>query len=435
MFDNLSKSEKRYALILACMVPCIGLFFGVTHFSNKYSANKQKLRNVEKQIKSENAKTLDAITADTRRAYYYRKISFPTNSDYITDYQDWLEKLIRECGMGYTRINKKRPTTFAHKGEDNQNFEIGVKEEFEFDCKGNLGEIIQFCYEFEKLDLLHRIKEVILKPVFEKNVLTGKCTATFKVELLALEDADEDRDVFSATRPLAKSLEDYTSVVVSRNIFGPANNAPRLSLSSKSYHEDDDISFTLSGRDDDKNDVLRYEIVDDGGLEGAQIESKKVGKRTSFKFTSPAQAIGEYKIVLRAIDNGFPEKSDDAECKITVKAKPPKKKDDPVVEVKPEPTRFAGSTQINRISSIGAGGVFEAKIRCRPSGQVFELTKGDEFELDDQTWIVRDVGENRLHLETDGKLLEFRAGNFLDKPLKETAIKNSDLNEVSSTGK
>jgi hypothetical protein len=421
MFQHLNQREKVLAAVVGCLVPVVLTFFGLMHVYNQYKQGTNTIQSLEDRIENETRKKIDAMLAGTRRAYYYKPRSLPANPRYITEYQDWIERLIRECGMGYQTINKPRETNLAYKGSEKGVSVVARQLQFNFDAKGTLDEILKFCYEFERLELLHKIRQLVLTPVIEKNVLTGQFTAVFTVDVLALVEAEGERDFLQDVVDLPTSLEHYEQVVLTRNIFGTANNPPRLSLSRKSFETGEEISVFLSARDDDKNDRLTYEVVDWGEIKDGKLNTEEGSDRTTL--VAPSHEIGEYVVKVRVSDSGFPPKSDEDELKITVKAKREK-----VVAAPAEPFRHATETQINRISAIN--GIAEVKIKVRTTGQVFELRLGDEFELDEEKWIVRDIGTRTLSLEVAGKLMEYKIGDFLAQPRKETLVKAADA-EVS----
>ena len=412
MFENLTQREKTMAVAVLCMLPLLLIFGSWTVFNGKYQDAKTRLQSLDNNIKTENQKALDAMSAGTRLGYYYERVSFPSGPRSVTRYQDWLEKLIRDCGMGFKSIGRPKTSKFTFRSESQGVGTIGKKLEFGFDATGKLDQIMQFCFDFEQVDLLHKIKNLTIIPSSE----TGNCKANFDVELLVLDGAVESRDFLALKRELPRTLDEYKQIVVSRNIFGPANNAPTLSLSRKTFNEGDEISFSISGRDSD-GDELTYELLDNGGIEGAKLELK--GKRTYFE--CPALEIGEYEIEISVSDDGLPSKSAEKVGKIVVKA--PRKAKEEVVEVKPKPIN-ARHTLINRIS--WRDGEYDIKIGVRLTGEVFELKVGDEFELDEKKWIVKDIQDRKVTLETDGRILEYKQKDRLSEPRKETRVAGAE---------
>ncbi len=413
MFENMSKREKLLAGSIGILLLMGAVIFGFLDFFKQYEDNASRLKQLKKNIQKEEFKMQLAFKASDRQGFYYEPISFPTGKTEITVYQDWLEKTIRKTGLRKIDIGSPKIDKLTFTSGNNTVFAIGKKYGITFVGEASLDEILDFIYRFEEVNLLHRIKDLTLLPLRKKgtNVTTGQVKSTFKVELLALEDAVETREFWTSTKELPLALGDYKDDIIGRNIFGPANNAPTLRISNKTVEVDEDISITLSGKDKDKNDELTYEIVDAGGIVDAKIKSDS---KTRAKFVAGPMPVGEYVGIIKVSDNGFPQKSFETEFKLTVEEKP-----DPPAEVKtpdppPPPKVLEGpSTQITRISS--RDGVYQVKIRNRMRGEVYVLNEGDEIELDDKTWVIHKIhSQFKVTIEVDGKLVPFDLGDFLE---------------------
>ncbi len=446
MLANMSRREKLLAGAVGSTAILFLLFIGFISFNSKYQLGKTELRGVQKQIDDERKKLFDGMLAQMRKKFVYLPSSFPSGGQVnITRYQNWLLRLQRECKFPRPNLGKPDRETLKYGVDGRSDGVAGQLYAFRFDTVVTLDQVLQFCHKFESMDFLHKIKVLTLTPLRDKSKeLTGECKASFSIEVLAMSEADEETDFDQRVTELAQSREDYEKVIVSRNIFGPANNAPTIRVSSKKYDNDEEVSYSVSARDKDK-DNLKIEIVDNGGLEGATLEQKEGSDRATFKHDKLPN--GDYEIVFRVTDDGYPAKSAEATWKFTVKDPPVRtveKKDPEPVE---PPFQHATETRITRIS--GRNGVFAASIKVLTTGDVFNLKMGSdsksdtEFELDGEKWIVRDISAKIVKLESGGKLMAFRKGSVLSDPVnvveleKPTSIDNEDeVGEVSvSTGK
>lgn len=420
MFSNLTQREKILAAIVGSLAPVVVLFLLAMSFINTYNERKTRIAGLNNSINAEFQKRLDATQSNVRRNFHYKLKSLPSaDNQAIVEYRDWLEDIIRDNGLRFVSIKNPEKTEIKYRGTGSA---VGVskvanKFEYTFSSSGTLDQIMNFVYDFERVELLQKIKQLTIRPKKERDILTGKHGVTFKIEVVSLVDADEQRDFLATSQELPVTIDQYKESILTRNVFGPANNPPTMSLSRKSFYPDDDISIPLSGRDNDEADELTYEIVDAGELKDATIEQKEGSNRA--KLVCPPQELGEYEIKVRVSDNGFPPKSYETNCKITIKERPPKREEK--VKEEPPPFLHVGQTQIKRISS--RDGIFEVKIAVRTTGEVFELKQGETFELDGSTWKVVDIGVHSMTVEVDDKRLKFDQGAFLDKPSSEEPIK------------
>ena len=77
-----------------------------------------------------------------------------------------------------------------------------------------------------------------------------------------------------------------------------------------------------------------------------------------------------------------------------------------------------------------------------PAGEFKRFDIGESFEVDDKTWKIIKIGDNRFTIECDGKHLIYRSGDNLAKPtgqssaaLPAAAAAPGDDSEPRSTGK
>lgn len=412
-------------------VRCV--FHGVCFLLNRTQEPGSPTSGIEDRIVDEEMKMLNAMNASLRRQYYYRAKSLPADQGLArSNYRDWLFDTVDQSGLKSSKITEPGKSTIKY----NKGGLSTVADKFRYTIttSGSLDEIIKFCYSFYEVDLLHKISSLSIAPRRKNDVLTGEHSVTMKVEVLSLADADEGRDFLALTRKPEKEIASYEDKILTRNIFGPANNPPSLSVSRKSYETGEDISFTLSGRDPDKTDTLTYELVDAGGVEGIEIEQKGDARAT---FKCPAQEeVGEYEVTVAVKDSGYPSKSVEEKFKIVIK-EPKVVKDEPK-EVKPPKPVFvnATKTKIKRIDlrreRVGGPAVFRVKLDAMTLGKKFQLAEGESFELDDKTWLVKKIEIHKLTLEVDGKQLEFRQGDMLSEARNEIELETVEPAEIST---
>ena len=108
--------------------------------------------------------------------------------------------------------------------------------------------------------------------------------------------------------------------------------------------------------------------------------------------------LGEYKIVVRATDDGWPRQS--TEERLTLKVVEPPK-ETPKVE-KP---KFDIASQAFVTMMVSGRGGPQAAIRSRTEGKTLDLSEGSDFELGDIKAKVVSINlrEEFIELETDGQ--------------------------------
>ena len=415
MFENLSQREKILAALVGSLVPLALLVMITIWFFGQQKDRSTKIDALNTQIKAEQQRVTEALNANERRLYY-RSVSLPSNfKDSGNAYQQWLKHLVRDdVGMVFKSITQDSPSKIKFNGNV-----IGQAKSFTVLATTNLEQLVDFLTKFYQLDLLHRINSLNLVP---KTVgSSGELSLTAKVEVLSLVDAaaDEDGKFIEQFRKLELTADDYRNAIVNRNIFGPANNSPTLTVSNNgNYYSDKDLKIKISAKDADNNQNLIFSLVDPP-IESATLEQKNPSDKRVF-LKAPPQPAGNYTFKVRVTDDGFPPKSFEQEFKITVKEKVASK----TPTKKPTKPDFKNSKE-TRITAIvkDRSGTWEVWINVRLKGEKHKLKVGQSFKLDGAKWEVTSIKPNRATFTVDGATKTFGRNQAFDGSEK-TALLN-----------
>ena len=415
MFENLSQREKILAALVGSLVPLALLVMITIWFFGQQKDRSTKIDALNTQIKAEQQRVTEALNANERRLYY-RSVSLPSNfKDSGNAYQQWLKHLVRDdVGMVFKSITQDSPSKIKFNGNV-----IGQAKSFTVLATTDLEQLVDFLTKFYQLDLLHRINSLNLVP---KTVgSSGELSLTAKVEVLSLVDAaaDEDGKFIEQFRKLELTADDYRNAIVNRNIFGPANNSPTLTVSNNgNYYSDKDLKIKISAKDADNNQNLIFSLVDPP-IESATLEQKNPSDKRVF-LKAPPQPAGNYTFKVRVTDDGFPPKSFEQEFKITVKEKVASK----TPTKKPTKPDFKNSKE-TRITAIvkDRSGAWEVWINVRLKGEKHKLKVGQSFKLDGAKWEVTSIKPNRATFTVDGATKTFGRNQAFDGSEK-TALLN-----------
>lgn len=414
MFENLSQREKILAALVGSLVPLALLVMITIWFFGQQKDRSTKIDALNTQIKAEQQRVTEALNANERRLYY-RSVSLPSNfKDSGNAYQQWLKHLVRDdVGMVFKSITQDSPSKIKFNGNV-----IGQAKSFTVLATTNLEQLVDFLTKFYQLDLLHRINSLNLVP---KTVgSSGELSLTAKVEVLSLVDAaaDEDGKFIEQFRKLELTADDYRNAIVNRNIFGPANNSPTLTVSNNgNYYSDKDLKIKISAKDADNNQNLIFSLVDPP-IESATLEQKNPSDKRVF-LKAPPQPAGNYTFKVRVTDDGFPPKSFEQEFKITVKEKVASK----TPTKKPTKPDFKNSKE-TRITAIvkDRSGAWEVWINVRLKGEKHKLKVGQSFKLDGEKWEVTSIKPNRATFTVDGATKTFGRNQAFDGSEKTASL-------------
>ena len=439
MFENLTPRERKLVYATMGLVPLALIFVGVFSFINKVNTNNDRSMALITNIDTETERLHAALKANRRRVYY-NSVSMPPNLNAASnEYGVWVKRLLSDLDMEIGGFQPRDAGVLKHEKKV-----LGKKKMFTVTTKGNLNQLTEFLSRFYSVDLLHRINSLKITPQNEivgnnKKIRSGILSLSITIEVLALNEADERSEFTKQYRELAREAEEYQNKIVHRNIFGPANNSPVLSARpSSSYLEEREIKISVSAKDADETDLLSFELLETGGIEGdAQLVHAKPEDRRA-QLVIPAQKPGEYTAKMKVVDNGFPPKEMiiDVPFKVREKPEPPPvaKKDPPP----PPPPPYKNAKQAIVGSMLrGADGLWEVWIDVRLTGKLHKVKEGESFDVDERTWTIKSIASDKIVINVDDKLLTYFEGDVLSEPRSEEAsdpastnVKKSDLPPV-----
>ncbi|RMF42701.1 MAG: hypothetical protein D6753_06900 [Planctomycetota bacterium] len=211
---------------------------------------------------------------------------------------------------------------------------------------------------------------------------------------LALQHAAPDQPPpTGSSGRLEMPVEEYQRIILDRNPFFPPNAPPRMSLASTvSIERGKPWQLPLDSQveDPEKNNV-RVELVSTELPPGLQLRGNTL--------EWVPQENGEYEIVVRAEDDGWPRRW--TEQKLVLQVVDPRVEQ--VAEPEPEPPKFDPASQTYVSAVLGGRSGPEVWIRSRIDGKTLKLRVGDEFEVGSVRAKVVDINlrENYIELESD----------------------------------
>lgn len=396
MFDKLTPREKVLVYVVGTIVPIALVAVVGLWFINSLSQNDIDRAAVAKKISDEEYKMAIAKKADRRRAYY-ESISLPADIEAASNnYLAWLKGLVRDdlkLRLKMLTPNDSTPLKVETKV-------VGERKSYTLAMDGTLNDLTQFLRYFYRVELLHRINSLKITPQNEtvgskQKIRNGVLSIVAKIEVLSLTSSmtgpdfiDELKRELKIENEWSKELDSIASTVVRRDIFGPPNNEPTVTARpSRSYTSMKDVSVSLSAKDADDEDLLKFEFVScDKPIENVKIVAKE-GDRSG-KLVIPGQKAGSYNFVVKVLDNGFPAKWTEETVRVVFKDEEPK-----VVKPVEKPAPAFLNAKETRITAIvrDRQGDWEVWVNVRTTGERFKLKQGESFELDKKEWFVDEI--------------------------------------------
>lgn len=440
--------EKLLLLSIAMLVVMVGGLFTMTKVQDAFATRENRIA----ALASEEARLQSKVNKGTRAAEVlrdYQQRSLPSDPHLAAaTYQDWL----LDTGRLYfgDRVQIKQS---GDKGRGD------VYRQYTFDVTavGDLEQLTEFLHRFYAMNTLHRVAGMSVKAIDGSRDLE----LTFRLDALALQTAPAGTGLITAgdVAKLAESLvglgtaqslaavptaalalpgetvslafvqqlrnrvwlqaiaaepsirlpateselADYKRVILSRNLFGLANQQPQtVSLDKQNATTKERFSATVSAKDPDPLDSLRYYL--EGDIP-AGVELDPVSGRLSWTPAAP----GTYPLTVRAEDDGWPTRTATKTFQVKVADRVVVAPTPPPPPTKPAPTFDAKQTVVNAMVQ-GIDGRPTVWLYIRPQNKMLKLGVGDRFDIGNVKGVIQEIGNKDVVIEIEGKSLLFSKG-------------------------
>lgn len=382
--------ERLLAIAIGGVAAAILGYFALSYVAGQFSKRSADIARLESDIKKFKDQVFSGQLA-AKKISQYEARSLPPDVELArTQYQDWLLGEIQEAGLAEPDVSFK---TKMPEGD------LFVRQTFSVSAQGTLPQIIDWLHVFYSEDWLHRITLLRLKPIKESKQIELVCT----VEALSLKRAKPTSQLESrpSKRLALANYKAYHDTIAGRNLFGPANTAPRITVSgSRDVYLGRTAELTVKGTDPDPLDRLRYRLVQ-APDPAAKFDDEKG------KLTWSPKALGKYEFVFEAMDDGLPSKpSNQEKFVLNVTEQPPAQP----ARLDFDHARFTVLTAV-----IDLDGKGEVWLHVRPLGRTIKLHQGDEFQVGSIKGRVASIGEFDFSFTSDGKLRKLLKGNVLEQ--------------------
>ena len=401
----MTKREKRLTqiggVILALTI--------VSWIFNSYSAT---LSDLERELEQAQRQVDDIDIAEreveklAQQFDEMRGQSLPSDiSTAQTAYKAWLIDLLQQDDYKFNNV--KIASNAITESED----ALFVRHPFQVSFAGSLDSITNMLYAFYSKQILHRVNQLSLQPLSQDEL-----SVRMTVEAIALSDASKTVDLEAIKSKETLSHGDaakYAEAILNRNLFGPGNNAPTITSSTRqsfyiSEDEDDRESFRLTADAKDRNQTVSYELIKHNFPNESQIEFTNDGR-----VRVQSDEVGEFEIQVQATDTGIPAKQSEIKSiSIVFRERPPTPEPEKVEPPKPfdvaQLAVFTATVEINDR--------LEAWIWRREKQEMLKLTIGDPIDLGTFQGKIVSISNKALEVEhAEQGLLSVPSGKTLSE--------------------
>jgi hypothetical protein len=276
--------------------------------------------------------------------------------------------------------------------------DVFVKQSFSIEANGTLPQVVELLHAFYAVDWLHRITRLSLRPVKESKLLD----VTINVEALSLKKASrvDKLEPRPSNRLALASRDKYYDAIVGRNLFGPRNNEPKISISgAQDVFLGREAELTIKWTDPDPLDQVYVNLIQ------SAVPDAKLDPATG-KFTWTPKEEGKFEFTVEGADDGFPAKISNRE-KFAINVRKQNSEPPPAV------FDVAKFTMLTALLDLDGRG--EVWLHVRPTGQMVTLHEGDRFEIGSVKGTVSTISEYDFCFDFEGKRRKLAKGELLEQ--------------------
>lgn len=386
----MTQRERILAIIVAAAAAIMAIIFGGGMLGRAFSDRQTRLTALLAQVEQKELQVAVGARAANRLAGYEARSLPPEREQARAVYQAWLLDLVQRAEL--TDVDVKLQSTRSHRNT----YDVLT---FNVNARGDLIQFTRLLYEFYSANYLHRIGRMNVKPITGGKDLT----LALAIEAISLPGSPhaESLPPIDDSRLGGATLVAYEDVIVSRNLFGPPNHAPTLTV-GRTHRAviDRPVSLTIAARDED-DDNLSYSVETD-------VDGVRVDADSGTVYWTP-RSLGDFTLLATATDDGMPRKSVAQEIQVTVVEPPPP----------PPPTRTKPSIDVAKYtfltSILEINGVPQIWLINRTTGQRHTLREGEQFEIGPLKGSVEQIGEKQAELTIDGDRYHITVGDPINE--------------------
>lgn len=394
-------SERLLAIGVGAAAACLIAFLAFRYYASAVTNRQDQLAEIDsKLLRQKNLVTEGAKAAAKLRDYEARSLP-PQPAIARSAYQHWLLTKAEEAGLHEQVVSPAGQRSVM---------DIYVQQSFTLTGKARYEQIVKLLHEIYRVDLLHRVSRLSLKPIKDSKELDVSLT----LDAVSVRTAADTQTLHN--RPSKKlkldSAEKYQTSIVGRNIFAPTNRKPQISGLGKQKGETNRaVSITAKASDPDPLDRVKLE------LSKSPTQDARLDATGKLSWT-PRKA-GDYEFEITASDDSFPPNVFTEKLIITV-TDPPKAvvREEKPVDPDDVPLAFDQAKHTVLTAIINVGDESEVWLFIRPTATTLKLHEGDPFEIGSIKGTIREIGYNAFVFEssakkTKGQRLIVGRGEFL----------------------
>jgi hypothetical protein len=231
----MNQRERILALAVGAMALVMGGYYVIRQIDDGLDRREQTIERLQTEKRQKQRQIMLGKLAE-QRLVRYQEQSLPPDAARAKElYTAWLLKSVDEIGFDSPKVNSTtsglRSPSDAFKAEG-----------FVISGAGSLEQITRLLHKFYSVDYLHRVKTLSITPQQDPRILSF----TMTIDALSLPEAPEAAELHGrpSSRLAAGDVQAYIDAIVGRNMFGPPNAPPRMTVASASGQTGRELTIT-----------------------------------------------------------------------------------------------------------------------------------------------------------------------------------------------
>jgi hypothetical protein len=380
----MTQRERYLAIAVGVLVSLYVINIGYTRVTKSLSVRENRLDDSTSDLNSLN-RTIQVGERAASKLVALEKKSLPSSKEQAEkQYLDWLQNLAEHAKLDKVKVVLK-PSAPLQAGAKAPAF---ASHEFQLTGECSMENVVDLLASYYDRDYLHRIKSLKLSPTQQP----GTVSLDMSSQVLALSKADSNQPApKESSGRLVASLQDYKESILSRNPFAPPNRGPDFQT-KRSHDVTIGKPWTLAlEAKDPENSRIRFELVT------SQDKLPKGLSLSRGELSWEPKEKGEYEVLVRAIDGGWPRKSSD--LKLTLKAVEP-----PPSPVEEKPATLDAASQAFLTGLVSGRSGPQGWLRSKSEGLSIDLYEGAEIAVGSvKAKVIKiNVRKDNVEMETEG---------------------------------
>ncbi len=385
----MTQRERTLAILVLGLLLVVGLYWGFSRYQKALQFRDNRIAALtEEQLKLQE-QLLQGAYADRQLGEYVSR-SLPSSPERAqSDYMNWLLGWVNEYDLADPDVDAQG----IQMVQDSERQPLYQQLSFRVTGKADLPELIELLHGFYAKDYLHRIRELSVSQSRSDHL-----ALTMIIDAVSLNAADADAPppVDDSWR-VGSNVAVYRDAILNRNFFAPPNQVPQFDGRPEiEAIVGETTEATLSFKDPEGHD-LSYELAEDSP------DFARLDPASGSLQLAPAET-GEYELLVRATDNGYPGRT--AEQTLSVRVS------EPTPEEAPEPDfDDARLTFLTGLTEGRDGWMAWLKVRTRDETE--HLRIGDGFQIGSVQGTVVAASSRYATIEAGGRRFDLKPGQSL----------------------